>query len=412
MSLLIKFCVSLMLLKLSSSNRQTKTNMFNYMRSVQLSILSENYLIRELKAQEQLSCVAACSSDDNCASCTFDANHKCSLYNNSIITDFTGSSNEISIDLFLKIIQVASVVQSTTNSFSPTLSSQRSSTSSSSSLTTITSTTLTTSTSKTMMTSISSTSSPMVLRLILNTTRKIVITNSTFKILNDFDYSKTTDLFYVSDDSAKAIIVFDKNFTYLFRYNMSAAPTFIRAIDDYIYVSESIITRYKINPNALTSDYKSSITGIRGIDYDETRQVLLGVEYGGSDRVCSYSKLLNTNKCTSLSISPYSVVIHNDVLYVGCVGSILLIDAKNITKILGQYNIIFCLGRVIYPVVFDNNGYMIVYCGTSVPELYLYYEDGSFTGNIIATTFSPRSVKFDSMGRMIVVSSSAIEIFY
>jgi hypothetical protein len=62
-------------------------------------------------------------------------------------------------------------------------------------------------------------------------------------------------------------------------------------------------------------------------------------------------------------------------------------------------------------ILFDQYGYMTTSCENPTNKLYLYTQDGSYTGTSLSTPLNPRYIGFDKKGFFFVTSRFQISVF-
>lgn len=235
------------------------------------------------------------------------------------------------------------------------------------------------------------------------------ITNQ-FNLATDFEYCKSTGLYYISNRNANNIVVFDSN--WLFKNTITANnPIYMKCIqDDLYYTTGSNVKKLAIYSNGVIQNnngntVSSNLNGnFAGITYDENQNLIIVADNSGK-KICYFNRNLVFMSSISISEGPWSIGWYNNKVYAGISSSLYVIDeTKNVVK----YTV---NAASIDNIAFDQYGYMLL-TNPSNNAYYLYYLNTTYTGLLLQATITPLSGKFDSTGRFIGVGFSTIEIFY
>lgn len=238
--------------------------------------------------------------------------------------------------------------------------------------------------------------------------------NYSFKSLNDFDYSKTTDFYYSIDLNANNIIVFDSN--WIFQYNSSVkSPNAIKIVENEIFLTNitslNKLSIPSVNDIQKIFNLKSSyLYSFIGLDYDKNTDSIISIS-SINPSIYYFDRNLVSKSVNTLNIqsSLKVVTVYKNKLYISTgAGSSILVVENGI--IIDKFSNI-CQTGVISSISFDQYDYMTVACRNDF-AVYLYYLNGTYTGYYIDTNAPVSFAKLDSKGRFIVGCTNQIDIYY
>jgi hypothetical protein len=211
--------------------------------------------------------------------------------------------------------------------------------------------------------------------------------------------------FYVIDLGTERVVKFDSNWNYQDAYSLYAPGSYnIKYVNGYFYVSAENYF-YKMNTDFFFFDYVyAEIAGFRQFDYDYINSVFYVAAYAGS-RIYVYTKYPRYITEINFSYRPHGVNIYNGSLYVvfydsNKIAYFPLSDRSNINYLTGVCSVTVSL--FIDPI----SGDMVTSCESNSRLNLLSSE------SYIQTSFSPFIVSVDSYKRMIVITTSSIDIYY
>jgi hypothetical protein len=208
--------------------------------------------------------------------------------------------------------------------------------------------------------------------------------------------------------TSNLVLVYDENWEY--QKNISFANNSLAyAIeienelyltgDDALYITDKSL-------NIINAFYNNG-SGYRGIYYNKTSDLI----YVAEQNFCSisiFNRSLELIEKIDIGYKPFALAEYGNKLFVGTRnGTVLVIYNKTVI------NTYITNCNFITSLLIDNDGYIIIACN-SPNAAYIYHTNGTNTGKNIGTTTSvvPFYINFDTKGRLIISSSSQIDIYY
>ena len=237
-----------------------------------------------------------------------------------------------------------------------------------------------------------------------------------FGCLKAFTFmSDNSTTYYVNDYCNGNVLIFNQNWNYLTFKFISYYLEYSMVINNYLYLTAYSFGIFKTDKylniiGNYVSDYfegmyyNSSSNSIFVASYYDNRIVELTLDL-------SFISSIDTNY-----YMPFSINGANNKLYVGTFeGDILVLINRKISQVylgcksIGSY---FTASSIL----FDNYGNVGVNCYSSYDNYFaVFFINGTFTGNKLLTPVTNSEspdVKFDSLNRLIAISSKQISIFY
>ena len=215
--------------------------------------------------------------------------------------------------------------------------------------------------------------------------------------------------YYVINQSF--VILYDHNWTFKSTFEM---PNMFCACLKYVFGHLYITSNfglYKTNSTfKLISSNKNGSEGVnanyyyyRGIDYYDS---LLYVGSWGKNFIDVFNTNLEYVNKIQIRYKPFSINHFNGMIYVGCSYFVFVIQNNTVTNVNE-----FPDCQRIYSIYFDIYGYMALTCNHNNIAMLYNYKGDNLQMNI-STFKNPMQLTVDSLGRLIVLSSNKISIFY
>ena len=225
-------------------------------------------------------------------------------------------------------------------------------------------------------------------------------------------YSSSNKTYYYVMDNAYSIVnvsnddwlfISSKNFTY---------PQSMISIGNSLYMTGQYnVWKLDQDLNILINYYGGRNPRYRRISYNPSISFIYVVAAAPNlyeIQVFNLDLILMRRFSTSPH-EPYSIIVSSNQLYVGTTGGIILVYQNEI--FINQFNA--CDGNIysiMTSILFDQNGYMATSCSYPSNKLYIFSQNGSFTGKSLTMPSFPEYIGFDSKGRFIQISTKQISI--
>ena len=212
--------------------------------------------------------------------------------------------------------------------------------------------------------------------------------------------SSNTTYYYVMEYGANKVYIFNEEWKFISFKNFDN-PNYMISIGNSYYVTNQFnISKLDKDLNILRN-YNS--TGVdpryRGISYNPSNW-LVYVAAADLNEIQVFNLDLTLIRHFSTSpCNPYSITESSNKLYVGTFEGIILVYQNE--TIIHQFNGCDGDSASLTSIYFDQNGFIATSCFNS--KLYLFSQNGSFTGKSIATSYNPYYIGFDSKGRFIQI---------
>ena len=222
-------------------------------------------------------------------------------------------------------------------------------------------------------------------------------------------HSSCISSYYVTDYSANKIYILNEDWSYV-SFKTFTWPTYMISVGTNLYMTgPENVWKLDKNLNILIEYNSTGLVWHRGIYYNSTN-ILLYV----APCVLTVIHVLNLNLTFSHSFSistysPWSINGYNNKMYVGTGTGIVLVVQNEI--IVNQFN--GCGGNIVllYSILFDEYGYLATSCDNPVNKLFLFFQNGTYTGKTINTLIRPWYIGFDSKGHFILILLNQIKIY-
>jgi DNA-binding beta-propeller fold protein YncE len=203
-------------------------------------------------------------------------------------------------------------------------------------------------------------------------------------------------------------LVFDENWEY--QKNISFANNSLAyaiEIENELYITGNHAV-YKTDKslNIINAFYNTGLSTYRGIYYNKTSDLIYVADFTTYYCISVFNRNLTFIESINIGYKPYGLADYDEKLFVGTMnGTILVIQNKIVIKTFST------ICNAISSLLIDNDGYMIIAC-YSPNAAYIYHTNGTNTGKQIKTGGVPMFINFDSKGRLIISSTSRINIYY
>ena len=248
--------------------------------------------------------------------------------------------------------------------------------------------------------------------------KKLSITSygSGLKFLNLYGFEKQTDAtgtkYYITDFDANSILIFNDDWSFFGLKNFSTSLGSIRAIKNDLIIIKNPTTDvylYKTDKslNVLLSSTSKLMYSYTDAFYDPVKDQIFIVSHN-NQKIDVYDRNLAFIRSISLTGNYVrSINGYGSQLFVGTLsGDVLVIEND---KIIRSFKA--CTSLYAYSIQFDQNGNMAVSCYYD-KTINLYSLNGVFLNVNKVITNYPTYFDVDSKGRLVVLTSNEIGIYY
>ena len=219
--------------------------------------------------------------------------------------------------------------------------------------------------------------------------------NTTYYYVMDIGNNKV----YILNDEWKFISL--KTFSNTF-YMISIGKGLYMTVDKKVWkVDQDLNILINYNPGG--------DPGYRGISYNPSNGLIYVVAYFLDEIQLFNLNLTLIGRFSTSPHTPFSITVSSNQLYVGTLEGIVIVYQNEI--IINHFNGCDGNSTALSSLLLDQNGYMATTCYYPSNKLYLYSQNGSFTGKSLTTPNNPFCIGFDSKGRLIQISSQQISIY-
>ena len=235
---------------------------------------------------------------------------------------------------------------------------------------------------------------------------------NSFRVLVSFGMysSLNTVYYYVMDWGASKVYILNDEWKFTSSKSFSH-PAYIISIGNSLYMTgRDNVWKVDKDLNIFINYNPGGDPYYGGISYNPSNVLI----YVASDNLKEIQVFnLDLTLIRRFSTSPHKPFpiqfpISSNQFYVGTDTGIVLVYQNE--KIINQFN--GCYGNSVWllSISLDPNGYMATSCW-DLNKLYLFSQNGSFTGKSITTPYRPLYIGFDSKGRFIQISENQINIY-
>jgi hypothetical protein len=211
--------------------------------------------------------------------------------------------------------------------------------------------------------------------------------------------------FYVFDFNGRTANVYNEYWEYQRSIALGFEPSYSINVNGTIYVATSgLVRKFNANLNTITSLTSRTY---RGIYFNPSNRLIYL-----ANRLTSNIDVINENLSSNTTLtvsgmSPWFITGYNGQIVAGNseYGNVYFFQG-NVATVMPTR----CTGRV-SSILFDNYNQMLVLCETN-SYLYIYYQNGTFTGTSYQTCNKPIFMDFDFRNRLVITCPSNILIYY
>jgi hypothetical protein len=228
-------------------------------------------------------------------------------------------------------------------------------------------------------------------------------------------YSSCNTSYYVLDHGTNIVYTLNDDWLYVSYKSFLFAspkifPTYMIIIGSTLYVTDDS-NLWKIDKNLnILIQYTSivSVPNYRGIYHKSSNGFIYVAPSSLTEIQVFHLNLTNSHKISVAPYNPFSISEYNNKMYVGTTSGTILVMQNEI--IINEFNGCNMANAALTSILFDQYGYMATSCDLR-NKLYLYTQNGTYTGTSLSTPALPRYIGFDTKGRFVLISFNQISIY-
>ena len=235
--------------------------------------------------------------------------------------------------------------------------------------------------------------------------------NSSFSQLAGFGIysSPNTTHYYVMDYFGDKVYILNDDWSFI-SFKSFYNPTCMISMGLSLYMIGAYnVWKVDQNLNILINYNPGGTPGYLGISYNPSNNLLYVVAQNIKEIQVFNSNLTLIRRFFTSPHYLWSITESSNKLYVGTYNTGMILVYQN-EILINRFN--GCNGNSdwLTSILFDQTDYMATTC-YNLNKLYLYSQNGSFTGKSITTPSYPSYIGFDSKGRFIQISYYQISIY-